>query len=90
MMDVIANFVELDPADPKARALISNSLAGNALGRWLAGRWAAGGALAAIFDSGVDLALLGSYDDVWPVPPDEGFRYPGATAETTHARMAAD
>jgi hypothetical protein len=79
--------------DIKARSLILDSLEvtshDHALSRKLLERWAgAGGSLAAIFNSGIDLGLLSSYDCCWPLPEDESFHYAGATPERTHERMA--
>ena len=46
------------------------------------------GSLFAIFPSGIDLALLSSYDCCWPIPDDENFLYPGATHGRHSERLA--
>jgi hypothetical protein len=92
-MKPLANFVRLGRDDIKARSLILDSLEvtshDHALSRKLLERWAgAGGSLAAIFNSGIDLGLLSSYDCCWPILEDEGFHYAGATSERAPERMA--
>src|SRR6516162_2879029 len=92
-MKPLANFVDLGPDDIQARSLILDSLEvtshDHTLSRKLLERWAgAGGSLAAIFNSGIDLGLLSSYDWCSPILEDEGCHYAGATPERTPERMA--
>jgi hypothetical protein len=92
-MKPLANFVDLGPDDIQARSLILDSLEvtshDHTLSRKLLERWAgAGGSLAAIFNSGIDLGLLWSYDCCSPLPEDQNFHFADATPVRTPERMA--
>lgn len=91
-MIIITNYVNLGSTNAKARSLILNSLEVCSTDRILSRKLLAHvstkqGNMIAIFNSGIDLDLLESYDSCWPIPDDEDFQYEGATHERTSERL---
>jgi hypothetical protein len=89
---LITNFVQLDRNDSKATSLIRNSLEVTASVRTLSRKMLnrlrdTPRQLIAIFESGIDLELLASYESCWPIPDDDSFQYEGATEGRTTERL---